>query len=117
MTHDERELLSLWRELPETARASLRDYAAFLHTREVSAPPPAPSEPIDIPRPADEGVIAAIRRLHKTYPMLEHDHSLLNDASAQMTRHLIHGYPAPATIDELERVFRTRYEAMKDDTP
>lgn len=112
MNKDERELLRLWRELPESARASLFDYAAFLHSREAAAIPPLPTEPLEIPRPAEESVIAAIRRLRQTYPMLEHDHGLLNDASAQMTRHLVHGHPAPAVIDELEQVFRRHYAAL-----
>lgn len=113
MNAQERELLRLWRELPDAAQHSLLDYAAFLQTRQRPEPTPLAVQPLDIPRPAEEGVIAAIRRLRKTYPMLEHDAGLLSDASAQMTRHLVHGHAAPGVIDALEAIFRSRYEAQR----
>ena len=102
--------MRIWRDLPQPARTSLTDFAAFLHGREAKASPSVVTEPLPIPRPPKESVIAAIRRLRQTYPMLEHDHGLLNDASGQMTRHLAHGHPAAEVIDELERIFQNHYE-------
>ncbi len=57
----------------------------------MAAAPPA--EPLTIPRPEQENVVKAIQRLMQTYPMLERNH-IFHEASAQMTRHLIHGVAA-----------------------
>ena len=54
----------------------------------------------------------------QTYPMLERNH-VFHEASAQMTRHLIHGVSAVEAINELERIFARQYqdhlEALKQD--
>ncbi|HRH79984.1 MAG TPA: hypothetical protein PLW81_02955 [Thiobacillaceae bacterium] len=111
MTADERRLLRLFRALPETRRAGLLDYAEFLLARDRGS---ADSEnidtPLDIPRPARENVVKAIKRLTATYPMLDRG-KLLHDTSALMTQHLVHGRSAGEVIDELEGVFRSHYEA------
>lgn len=113
MNAAERRLLQAWRSLPEGGRASLLDYAEFLQQRQgvASTAEAVPQVPLDIPRPSEESVIKAVRRLNATYPMLERDHSLLNDVSAQMTRHLIHGEKAASVIDQLELIFRQKYDA------
>lgn len=109
----ERRLLQAWRSLPEGGRASLLDYAEFLQQRQTAAiaVEAVPQTPLDIPRPREESVIKAVRRLNATYPMLESDHSLLNEVSAQMTRHIIHGEKADSVIDQLELIFRQKYDA------
>jgi len=71
--------------------------------------PPVATEPLPIPRPEQENVVKAIQRLMQTYPMLERNH-VFHEASAQMTRHLMHGIPAAEAIDELERIFRRQYQ-------
>ncbi len=113
MNAAERRLLQAWRSLPELGRASLLDYAEFLQQRQVAATAieTVPQTPLDIPRPSEESVIKAVRRLNATYPMLERDHSLLNEVSAQMTRHIIHGEKAESVIDQLELIFRQKYDA------
>lgn len=85
------------------------EYAEFLAGKEgadlASAPP---TEPLSIPRPEQENVVKAIQRLMQTYPMLERN-QIFHEASAQMTRHLIHGVAASEAIDELERIFERQY--------
>jgi hypothetical protein len=49
----------------------------------------------------------------QTYPMLERN-KIFHEASAQMTRHLVHGVSAVETIDELERIFANQYQAHLD---
>jgi len=65
-------------------------------------------------------VVKAIQRLMQTYPMLERNR-IFHEASAQMTRHLIHGVVAAEAIDELERIFMRQYqdhrEALKQVPP
>jgi hypothetical protein len=110
MNADERQLLKAYRVLGETRRASLLDYAEFLASRETgSDAAEVPSEPLDIPRPAVESVVKAIKRLRATYPMVDRS-VILNDTSALMTQHLMQKRPAVEIIDELEVLFRRHYQ-------
>lgn len=118
MNSDERRLLQAFRNLDAVQKASLLDFADFLVARSGSAGAESvPAEPLDIPRPAEENVVKAIRRLMATYPMLDRSRDkLLNETSALMTQHLIHKRPAVEVIDELEIVFRRHYEALNDNS-
>jgi len=111
---DSKRLVSIFRGLSETRQQALLEYAEFLAGKEgadiASAPP---SEPLPIPRPEKENVVKAIQRLMQTYPMLERN-QLFNEASSQMTRHLIHGVSAVEAIDELERIFARQYQTHLD---
>lgn len=117
---DSKRLMSMFRSLSEPRQQALLDYAEFLAAKEgaelATAPP---TEPLSIPRPQQENVVKAIQRLMQTYPMLERNR-IFHEASAQMTRHLIHGVPAEEAIDELERIFARQYqehlEALKQDS-
>ena len=115
---DRKRLLSIFRNLSETRQQALFEYAAFLAGKEgaeIAAAPP--TEPLPIPRPEQENVVKAIQRLMQTYPMLERNR-IFHEASAQMTRHLIHGVAAVDVIDELEQIFARQYQqhldALKD---
>jgi hypothetical protein len=116
---DSKRLVSIFRALSESRQQALLDYAEFLAGKEgaeTAAAPPA--EPLPIPRPEQENVVKAIQRLMQTYPMLERN-QIFHEASAQMTRHLVHGVAATEAIDELERIFERQYrqhvEALKKD--
>lgn len=107
---DSKRLISIFRSLSESRQQALLEYAEFLAEKEgadIAAAPP--SEPLPIPRPEKENVVKAIQRLMRTYPMLERNH-VFHEASAQMTRHLIHGVAASEAIDELERIFARQYQ-------
>lgn len=108
--HDGKRLISLFRSLSEPRQQALLDFAEFLAGKDgadLAAAPPA--EPLPIPRPAQENVVKAIQRLMQTYPMLDRNR-IFHEASAQMTRHLVHGVAAVEAIDELERIFARQYE-------
>jgi hypothetical protein len=109
MTPDEKRLAKLFRGLSDGGRASLLDYADFLAARDNVRHAQVPETPLDIPRPAEESVIKAIKRLMATYPMLERD-KLLHETSALMTRHVVHRQPAADVIDEMELVFRRHFD-------
>ncbi|HNA82438.1 MAG TPA: hypothetical protein PLL19_06525 [Thiobacillaceae bacterium] len=111
MTAEERRLLRLFRELPENRRESLLEFAEFLLKRALPDTPQVPVEPLPIPRPEKESVVKAIKRLRETYPMVDRAR-ILNDTSACMTAHLIHGKPAAQVIDDLEELFRRHYESL-----
>ncbi len=113
MTAAERRLLRAFRALDESGRQSLLDYSEFLIAR-VQPVQDAPSQvPLDIPRPAQESVVKAIKRLRETYPMVDRA-KILHETSGLMTQHLVHGRPPAEIIDELERMFRRYYDAVKN---
>lgn len=108
MNPGEKRLLKHYRALSDSGRTSLLDFAEFLSARG-SAEVVVPEVPLDIPRPDQESVVKAIKRLMATYPMLARD-KLLNDTSALMTKHVVHKHPAVEVIDELEVLFRRHYD-------
>jgi hypothetical protein len=116
---DQQRLLGLYKALDPEGRRALISFAEFLVERGLQALAadaggPSDSEaprPKAIPRPDTETVIAAIRRLTATYPMLERDR-LLHETSELMTGHVMQGRPATEVIDELEIVFRRHYERV-----
>lgn len=110
---DGKRLSMIFRSLSEERQDALLDYAEFLagkEAKEIAELPP--QQPLDIPRPAGENVVKAIQRLIQTYPMLDRN-KVFHEASAQMTRHLIHGVPANEAIDELEMIFVRHYESFR----
>jgi hypothetical protein len=106
-----RRLLALYDALDERDRATLTALAEFLAARQAGGVEPlsAVPEPDWIPRPAEESVIAAIRRLSRTYHMLDKA-LMLHDTSALMSAHILQGRPAGEVIDELEALFSGHYE-------
>ncbi len=107
MKKQERKLLDHFRRLPPAEADTLLAFAEFLAARH-GASQIVPDAPLDIPRPAEESVIAAVRRLGKTYPMLDKDR-MLNATSGLVAQHLVQGRPAPEVIDELEALFAEQY--------
>ena len=113
---DQRRLLKLYKSLSEQDRESLTAFAEFLARRgaeveadEGESTPPA--EPKQIPRPEDESVVGAIRRLSETYFMLDKS-VLFTETSSLMSAHLLQGRKAPDVIDELEALFETHYRKL-----
>jgi hypothetical protein len=108
----EKRLVQLFNGLPEGERKSLLDFAEFLAGRagpKESSAPPVSQEPLDIPRPAEETVVAAMKRLRETFPMIDHS-KMLHEASGLMGEHMMQGRPGPEVIDELELMFVRYYE-------
>lgn len=108
---DKDRLSQLFDQLPGAQQAQLLDYAEFLHERH--AVPVAVDEPVKIPRPEEESVIQALKRLRETYPMLDPG-LLLNETTAMMNAHLLQGKPAREVIDECESLFAKYYQELKD---
>ncbi len=106
---EQRRLLQLFKGLAAEDRASLLAFAEFLGQRGVAEDnPDLPAEPIPIPRPEEESVVSAIKRLSSSYHMLDRS-ELLTQTSSLMTAHLIHGRAAIEVIDELEELFANHY--------
>lgn len=111
MTERERRLLRFFVALSEADQEILLAFAEFLTTRRKHSSAPVP-EPCPLPRPAEESVVGAIKRLAASYPMLDRS-AMLNETSSLMAQHVLQGRPASAVIDELEQVFRSHYHRLK----
>ncbi len=102
---DEPRLTRLFRSLGEDDRRTLLAFAEFLAAgRQPTAAPAPPVAPTPLPRPEQETVIAAIRRLSRTYPMLDRG-PMLNETSALMSAHVLQGRNEAVVIDDLEALF------------
>lgn len=106
----ERRLVKHYRALGPTDRDALLAFGEFLasrnaiHRQEAAAPP----DPTPIPRPQEESVVGAIKRLSRQYYMLDRS-AMLNDTSALIGAHVLQGRPAGEVIDELETLFARHY--------
>ena len=108
-------LTEIVQQLPAEQAQALFEFAEFLLSRHGgSVAPPSQNinaeipPPLDIPRPAQESVVKAVKRLRATYPMLD-ARKLLNQTSDLMTQHVMQGREAGEVIEELEILFRTHY--------
>lgn len=110
---EEKKLLELFERLAPEQQDRLIAFAEFLGGSESDAAGAA-SEPVAIPRPDGETVPMAIRRLVRTYPMLDRGR-LMAEASQFMAQHALEGRPAHEVIDELEAVFARHYRNMRSD--
>ena len=117
MNKGEKALLASYQRLPREQQQALVDYAEWLTTRYAAVSEnlaTTPEKPLDIPRPDEESVVKAIRRLSNTYPMLDTS-EMLTKTSSFMTRHVMEGQDSGAIIDEMEDYFRECYEKQAGD--
>lgn len=105
-------LLKLVEVLPRAQQQQLLEFAEFLAQRYPVAGDV--STPRDIVRPENESVIAAMKRLRESYPMLDPE-NLLNETSSLLSAHLMQGRSAESVIDELEVIFKKHYQALVDE--
>lgn len=112
----ERRLVEVYRTLGTQDRTTLAAFAEFLALRGAAEAPPAedPLEPEAIPRPREESVVGAIKRLSRSYYMLDR-RAMLNETSSLMGAHVLQGRPAVAVIDELESLFAREYAKYRED--
>jgi len=105
-----REIKLLLAQLDEDHQQAIVDYTTFLVQRyKINNSRDKGLKPESIERPEQESVIAAIKRLKKTYFMLDTD-IILNETSALMGQHILKGREASDVIDELQSIFQSQYE-------
>lgn len=118
-----RELLDLFGQLDAARQQTLLAFARFLLTQAVGAPsagqPPAGfPAPVEIPepeviaRPAQESIVAGLKRLAKTYPMLDKS-EMLGATSDLVATSLLQGAEPAAVIDRLEEIFAQHYQEFR----
>ncbi|MCG8016189.1 MAG: hypothetical protein JAY97_08240 [Candidatus Thiodiazotropha sp. 'RUGA'] len=110
---EQQRLLDLFKQIAPSERDSLLAFAEFLSQRRsqeaVVVERNSPPEPKPLERPGDESVVKAIKRLSESYFMLERD-QLLDETSSLMTSHIMQGRAAAEVIDDLEALFKKRYQ-------
>jgi len=92
---------------------TLLEFAEFLYKKHGEKRTQKISRPAAIPRPEKESVIAAMKRLNQTYPMLNKQ-KILEPASDLLSAHLLKGENAFNTIEKLEQLFMEEYQKLFD---
>ncbi len=108
------DLRKIFDTLDEERQRSLLDFAEFLQSRG-DLKPVEIGEPLDIPRPEDETVVGAIKRLKQTYPMID-SMAVFSEASSLMTDHMVSGRDRVEVIDEMQALFQQAYEKLLQDS-
>jgi len=127
MTPEQKDALTaLLDQLPAADLEAVTRFAEFLLSRSAGTPvnrihdniPPVPAAtPVEVPqpeaiqRPDDERVVAAVKRLSKTYYMLDKK-KMLSVTSDLVTQHILQGRDAAEVIDELESLFEQHYRQL-----
>jgi hypothetical protein len=118
MASSERQLLDFYRRLGPDGQATLLAFAEFLCQRGASTvdPPRADTvvipEPVPIVRPEQESVVAGLKRLSQTYPMLSKT-EMLSATSDLVARNIMLGTDPAQVIDQLEDIFREHYRKLR----
>lgn len=113
MSNELQRLTQLLKGMSVEHKRSVVEFAEFLQQKSKKATPEVKSQerlqPEITPRPENENIINAIKRLRKSYFMLNTD-ILLNETSALMTQHIVQGRDAVEVIDDLEALFEKHYQ-------
>jgi len=116
----DQQLMEIYRQLGPGDRETLLAFAEFLGQR-ITHPAPRTAgggaavvvtEPLAIERPAQESVVAGLKRLSKTYPMLDKS-EMLSATSDIVATHIMKGTAAAEVIDALEEIFREHYRQLQ----
>ncbi|CAK0766728.1 conserved hypothetical protein [Gammaproteobacteria bacterium] len=113
MISTKKKLSRVFDDLDDHQQEMLLDFAEFLQAR-TGKIHTIPKIPLSIPRPPTESVIAAIKRLATTYPMLEQAR-LFNETSMLMTTHIMEGRSSKEVIDDLEILFKHHFEKWRNE--
>ena len=110
MKVEEKTLLEIFERLAPAQQDMLISFAEFLTA---NADEPAPRAGDAAAAPVEETVRLAIRRLLRTYPMLDR-RALMAEAAQLMARHALGGRGAREVIDGLERLFARHYRKIRE---
>ena len=109
MTSSEKKLQRIFSNLSTADQETLLAFAEFLQARTPSFS--ASLSPQLLSPPPNESVIAAIKRLSNSYPMLDRA-KLLNETSVLMSEHVLQGRHKVEVIEQLEAIFLRHYEEL-----
>jgi len=118
MASAEQQLTEFFRQLTAADQLTILAFAEFLAARSspgsiaVSTEALVIPEPEAIERPPGESVVAALKRLSKTYHMLDKT-AMLGATSDLVATSIMQRTDAVIVVDELEDIFRSHYEKLK----
>lgn len=115
LSPEEKKMLRLFRSLSPEQQKTVAAFVEFLAGNMEHSYAAEPEQPVALPRPDQESVVKAIKRLRATYPMLDQN-KLFHETSQHMTEHLMHGKAAIEVINELETMFAQHYQRHIADT-
>lgn len=108
-----KQLIDLYEAMDDERKLSLGDFADFLYAKAgpvVKEIPP----PEEVPRPEQETVVGAVKRLKIKYHMVE-SMTVFSAASSLMTDHMVKGRDVAEVIDEMEVLFEEAYKNLLQD--
>ena len=118
MASAEQQLTEFFRQLSAADQLTILAFAEFLAARSspgsiaVSTEALVIPEPEAIERPPRESVVAALKRLSKTYHMLDKT-EMLGATSDLVATSIMQRTDAVIVVDELEEIFRSHYKKLK----
>lgn len=110
---DSKALIDLYECMDDERKRSLCDFTDFLYAQAEPVCKEIPS-PDDIPRPEEETVVGAVKRLKTQYHMVD-SMAVFSAASSLMTDHMVKGRDLEEVIDEMESLFEDAYNKMLQD--
>lgn len=117
MDPEQKRLMSIWRSLSQSDRNTLLLFAKFLkhqagdeEDQEVVS-----QHPISLPKPPGESAVLALKRLKKSYPMIDTDMSMLDEATRLIMQKVM-GAEDAVVIEQLEKLFENRYQTWSSET-
>lgn len=114
----ERQLCKLYKSLNDNNREALMSFAAFLNSKDIILGSDEAAAELQVPlliaAVENESVIKGIKRLKKSYFMIENE-DLLHEVSAFMTQHVMQGATIEEVMPQIEAVFEKFYEEYKQD--
>ncbi len=108
----DKERLGLFGRLAPVQQDKLIAFAEFFAVKAPGAARAGNGKSARIARPARETVAMAVRRLVRSYPMLDR-RQLLAEGSQLLAQHALGGRPAVEVIDDLEKVFAQHYRRLQ----
>jgi hypothetical protein len=119
MASSERQLLDFYQRLGPDEQATLLAFAEFLCQRGPSTVDTPRTDRVEIPepvpivRPEQESLVAGLKRLSQTYPMLSKT-EMLTATSDLVARNIMLGTDPAQVIDQLEDIFREHYRKLRE---
>ncbi len=114
MKKNEKLFLNQFKQLNELQQQSVMDFTFFLLSQQNNHEQGKIQVPQLIDKQADESVIAALKRLTATYPMINKN-GVLDKATLLMSQHLLQGKEKIKVIGELESLFSEKYQQYCDE--
>ena len=110
MKRDAKALADLFNTLDKDRQQSLFDYAELLRSKGGMVQQEI-AEPVEIPKAENESVVGAIKRMKRSYPMID-SMEVFAVASSLMTDHMVKGRDAEEVINEIEALFEDAYQKL-----